>query len=186
MLGRVRRTTRTDISLALVMAGFVYLAWVLACWTAKDSAANIQWSVEARDAPVTALDSPFVKTFGSWGRIVFDLAGPLWMVASLYMVIRASRQRRIISWSWLLLSSQGIIAIGIAVWASLAQRPVIAGGAAALAERTTVDWWPAMVVIGVLVWIGTLVWLLLDRLRLRRLVRGSARRDGFRTQAYRR
>lgn len=178
MLGRTRRTTRTDVSLALTMAGFVYLAWVFACWTAAAAATGL---MKEPDATLTSLATGFVNTFGSWGRHVFDIVGPLWMLGSLYLVIRASRQHRIISWSWLLISCQGIAAILIAAWATLSHAGMYSPQSPTLPPAA--NWLPTVVTIAVLIWFGTLGWLIFERLRLGR---GPAIRDGAKTHAYRR
>ncbi len=114
MLGHVRRTTRTDVALALLLAGIAYLVWALSCWSAKHTALLLQSREGVASLP--AITSTFLDTFGSWPRLIFDLAGPVWMLAGLYMIIRASRQHRIISWSWLLVSCQAIAGLLIAVW----------------------------------------------------------------------
>ena len=118
MLGRIRRTTRTDVSFALIMAGLVYLAWVLACWSAKETALALGSANDTTD--LAALAEALAATFGSWTRGIFDVIGPIVMLWSLYMVIRASRQRRIISWSWLIISCQALAAILIALMATVA------------------------------------------------------------------
>ncbi len=176
MLGRTRRTTRTDVSLALTLAGIVYLAWVWACWTAAAVATGM-----AEGPPASGAAAAFVSVFGSWARHIFDILGPLWMLASLYLVIRASRQRRIISWSWLLIACHGIAAILVATWAALSQAAVASGENTVLPPSS--DWSPLVVTVAVLIWFGTLGWLIYERLRLGR---GPAIRDGAKTHAYRR
>ena len=189
MLGRVRRTTPTDVSLALVMAGLVYLAWALACWCAKETAAGLS---DLGTDGLPPLSKAIAYTFGGWERSIFDVAGPLWMLASLYMIIRASRQRRIISWSWLLISCQAIAAILIGVWTSMGQLLLQVhfaqedhqGGPGTWAIRA--DWSPYIIGIAVLIWVGTLIWLVAERVRLRYLLGGPAIRDGVKTHSYRR
>ena len=189
MLGRLRQTTRTDVSLALVMAGFVYLAWALVCWSAKGTAVNLQAALAASDAQTaeaSVLARSLVATFGSWTRTIFDIAGPICMFWSLWMVIRASRQRRIISWSWLIITCQGLAAVLISVWASLAQVDMVAASATAPVTIFHGDWSPFVIATAVLIWFCTLIWLLLQRAFLRRLLTGPAVRDGVKTHAYRR
>lgn len=196
MLGRLRRTTRTDVSLALVLAGIVYLTWASACWSAKESAANLKAVVGNPPRQLQALaqvDPPpvtrwFMNTFGSRACVAFDVAGPIWMFAGLWLVIRASGQRRIISWSWLLVSCQGIAAVAIAVWAALAQELLISSAVQTPGTAGTfqVSWSPVVVGIAVLIWVGTLAWLLFQRLWLQRHLRSAAIGDGYKTHAYRR
>ncbi|TFG85525.1 MAG: hypothetical protein E4H18_05370, partial [Hyphomicrobiales bacterium] len=161
MLGRTRRTTRTDVALALVMAGFVYLAWVLACWAAKEAAVGL-----SADSNISGWTFAFVAVFDSWARHIFDILGPLWMLASLYLVIHASRQRRIISWSWLLSSCQAIVAILIASWAAFAHLGTYTRGGGLFARAA--DWFPAVLAIAVLIWFSTLGWLIIQRIYLHR------------------
>ncbi|NLF31710.1 MAG: hypothetical protein GX591_12580 [Planctomycetes bacterium] len=176
MLGRTRRTTRTDVALALVMAGFVYLAWVLACWAAKEAAVGLA------DAPeLGRLATAAVTVFNSPARYIFDILGPIWMLASLYLVIRASRQRRIISWSWLLISCQAIAAILIAAGAAFAHLGTYKRSGGLFARAA--DWFPAVLVVAVLIWLATLGWLLYDY-RFGR--RPRTIRDTAKTHAYRR
>lgn len=174
MLGRVQRTTRTDVALALTMAGFSYLAYVLACYMAKSCAAGA-----VNLAAGSTLARTFHATFHSWEACFFDFLGPLWMLAGLYMVIRASRQHRIISWSWLLISCQAVAAILIASWAALAARTLTM-----TAPAEHVNWSPVLVALATLTWVGTLVWLIVDRARLKHY-RGPSLGDGQKTMAYR-
>ncbi len=189
MLGRVRRTTRTDVALALILAGLVYLAWALACWSAKRSAAYMDHQAMASAtyrSALPAVSRGFVKTFSSWTGGIFDLIGPVWMLLGLYMVIRASRQRRIISWSWLLISCQAVAALLIACWAAVAMVVPTAAVSGSPAPRAPMDWSPAVIAVAVLIWFGTLVWLILERIRYGRFRSLTAIRDGFKTHAYRR
>jgi hypothetical protein len=174
MLGRVRRTTRTDVTLALISAGIVYLAYALSCYVAKVSAMTL-------DGAVTQgrLAAAFRSTFGAGGADVFDMVGPLWMVASLWQVIRASRQRRIISWSWLLISGQALAAVLMASWAALSLYQTLPSPA----MHGPVSWSPRLVVLAVVVWVGTLIWLVVDSRRMRR---GPTMGDGVKTMLYRR
>lgn len=180
MLGHLRRTTRIDVALALTSAGIIYLAWVLATWAAKSVALAL---ASAQTPAASALAGSLVNSFTSWGALVFDLAGPLWMVAGLWLVIRASRQRRVISWSWLLIAGQGLASILLAVWAAVAAREALWLAAAPVGEAPAADWAPVAVAVAVLIWVSTLVWLLLDRARLRRRPLVA---DASRTHAYRR
>lgn len=166
------------MALALVMAGFVYLAWVLACWAAKEAAVGLAAGETGELGP---LATAAVTVFESPARYIFDILGPIWMLASLYLVIRASRQRRIISWSWLLTTCQAIAAILIAAGAAFAHLGTYnrSGGLFARAA----DWFPVVLVVAVLIWLTTLGWLLYDY-RFGR--RPRTIRDTAKTHAYRR
>lgn len=179
MLGRLRRTTRTDVGLALTMAGFVYLAWVLACYVAKTCARGLAAAYEG--ASPGGLRAAVATLFGRYAA-VFDLLGPVTLCLSLWLVIRASRQRRIISWSWLVISCQAIAAILVAVAAAGATAMAFAERAA-LTGLPPADWSPVIVAIAVLVWVSTLVWLIFERIKLGR---GPTLGDGTRTHMFRR
>lgn len=181
MLGHVRRTTRTDVSLALLMAGISYLAWALSCWTAKQTAGALR--ERAVDA-LPAMAATFVDTFAAWPRLVFDLLGPVWMLAGLYMVIRASRQHRVISWSWLLASTQGLGGLLIGVWAQLAQRNAAALVATSRPAAPSDPFW-IILAIAVVIWVVTLVWLIGEGIRMKGVRVGPAIGDSAKTHAYR-
>lgn len=172
-----------DVALAMVMAGVVYLTWVLACWSAKDVAVSLQSSSELqhRFPPLTMA---FLNTFGSMYAVAIDVFGTLWLVASLWLVIRASRQRRIISWSWLLISAQGIAGLLFTVWAALASSLALdaATTATPIPLPNKAGWSPALVAIALLIWVATLVWLILDGSRIRR--RGPGIGDSFKSHIY--
>ncbi len=165
------------MALALVMAGFVYLGWVLACWAAKEAAVGLA----ASDETLGPLATAAVKVFESPARYIFDILGPIWMLASLYLVIRASRQRRIISWSWLLTTSQAIAAILIAAGAAFAHLGTYERSGGLFARAA--DWFPVVLVVAVLIWLTTLGWLLYDYRYGRR---PRTIRDTAKTHAYRR
>lgn len=179
MLGRLRRTTRTDVGLALTMAGFVYLAWVLACYTAKICARDLaNWRGEG---DYDGLPSALTALFGRYAA-VFDWLGPITLCLSLWLVVRASRQRRIISWSWLVISCQAIAAILIAAFAGGAMH-IARPGRPMPDSSEAVDWSPAVVAIAVLIWVSTLVWLIFERVKL---TRGPGLGDGMKTHMFRR
>ncbi len=185
MLGHSRRTTRTDVALALTLAGLVYLAWVLAVYVAKGAAVQLSalssgeaGLAVASTLPVRVLRGLFTGTAATG----IDIIGPIWLVAGLWLVIRASRQRRIISWSWLVMSLQAIAAILFAVLAGHARGLALAAAPAAPLALPAVTWSPAVVTVAVLIWLATLAWLI----HAARLGRGPVRRDGLKTQLSRR
>lgn len=186
MLGRVRRTTRTDVTLALILAGVVYLAWALACSYAAQAAEMIairSFAVTAQPPIVQRL----VDTFSVDSRLsaLPAMLGPVWMCLGLWLVIRASRQRRIISWAWLVITCQALAAMGIAAWASRASLTAMAAFNAQPTPGGSIEQGlPNYVLIGVLIWLGTLAWLVIDRVRFSR--HGPALGDGIRTHTFRR
>ena len=155
MLGRVRRTTRTNVTLALAMAGIVYLFWVLACHVGKYCA-----NVLAAHTPATLTGRALSLAFGRWPA-VFDWLGPVWLVLSLYLVIRASRQQRVISWSWLVITSQALAALLIATVSAMAasrQMDLLKPSG-----DTSADWSVGLVGISVVAWLAALALLIRDR-----------------------
>ena len=166
----------------MLVAGIAYLAWALACWSAKQTALLLHDVAPATAPPPLAVS--FIGTFHAWPRMLFDLLGPVWMLASLYMVIRASRQRRIISWSWLLASSQAIAAVLIAAWAQLAQWRVCFP--ASDRQAPLADPSPIVIALAVVIWVATLIWLVGEGFRLGGLRGGPAIGDSAKTHSYRR
>ena len=163
------------------MAGFVYLAWAAACYSAKWTAKSLEVTAEVEEVPLSQSATLLVRTFAHWPHIIFDVAGPVWMLASLYLVIRASRQRRIISWSWLLISCQAITAILIASYAAMACSSC---GLLFPGQLDHADWTPGVVGVAVLIWACALIWLVRQRLQYQ--PREPAIRDGSKTHTYRR
>jgi hypothetical protein len=191
MLGRVRRTTRTDVTLALIMAGVVYLAWAGACAIARGAAEVVAQYTRAHELVPTVWAQRLLTTFGDASSLsaVPPVLGPMWMCLSLWLVIRASRQRRIISWAWLAITFQALGAIGVGVWSARAVQQTLAaagtvdpaGVEAAAADGANTVWF---VVAAVAIWLATLTWLVIDRLRFSRL--GPSLGDGIRTHTFRR
>ena len=179
----MRRTTRTDVGLALAFAGITYLVWALV--------AGVSRAVVEELIDITALRGGELK---GWVRVIFveggtviDLVGLAWMAATLYLVLRSSRQRASISWAWtsaitqLLVAALGSVLVG---WAAYQSRPapVAPRESTTLAQISEISL-PVILVVAVLVWTTFLVWLLVDRARLSR--RGPTLTDGLRTNIYR-
>ena len=185
MLGQLRRTTRTDVGLALAFSGLAYLVWAL---VAGVSRSVIQEMIRSTAAMKELPESTrVVKAFFVTGGIVIDAAGLAWLALSLFLVACSSRQRMSISWAWVSAVCQSFVAALGAVlvgWAAYKPHivPIPAAGAGLL-ERVTALSLPVTVAMAVLVWVTFLVWLLMERARLRR--RGPTLTDGLRTNIYR-
>ncbi len=183
MLGRLRRTTRTDVGLALAFAGIAYLIWALV--------AGISRELVQEMIRFTAIQGGQLK---AWVRIIFveggvfiDLIGLAWMAVSLVMVLLSSRQRVSISWAWLSAISEMLVAaLGsmLVAWAAYKSHVLEPGREAptVMAKISGISL-PVIIVIAVLVWTTFLIWLLVERARLDR--RGPTLRDGLRTNIYR-
>ena len=188
MLGRMRRTSRTDVGLALSFAGLAYLVWAVVAGVSRDVVQELLKSSVVRD--FTLRDSAHVlKVIFVEAGIVIDLVGMAWLAASLFLVMWSSRQRCSISWSWASAIGQVIVAALGAVlvaWAAYqphvvpADAPVPASAAWAKVSAISL---PVVVVVAVVMWVVVLVWLLVERARIDR--RGPTLRDGLRTNVFR-
>jgi hypothetical protein len=187
MLGRLRRTTRLDVGLALSFAGVAYLIWALVAGVTRalvwdmlrafgDSAADLSGGPQA------------VKTLFGDAGFVIDVVGLAWLAATLVLIVLASRQRIGISWSWASAAGQSLLAALGGLWVAWAVLQPFVDAVAAPAEGTAeqTPWGqlsrislPVVVPVALLLWATTLVWLLIDRARLNR--RRITLRDGLRT-----
>jgi len=180
MLGRLRRTTRLDVGLALAFVGVAYLGWVLVAGVARQLVSDLISFSGAFD-PNMPLPTRAARIVFVDAGVVVDVVGIAWLVVSLLLVIYSSRQRCSISWAWLSAVTQTIVAalggIGVAWATHLPYKQ-------AHVEATT---WetvsgislPVLAVIAVLIWVTFLVMLLVERARLNR--HGPTLRDGLRT-----
>ncbi len=187
MLGRLQRTTRLDVGLALSFAGVAYLVWALVAGVAR-SVVQAMIHATATQAQLPAWTRAVKIFFVDFGFVI-DVVGLVWLVVSLILLVVSSRQRISVSWAWISAICQSFVAALGAVfvgWA--AYRPHIissegTGAAASLGEQVSTISLPLIVALAVLVWVTVLIWLLVERARLNR--RGPTLRDGLRTQVYR-
>lgn len=188
MLGRMRRTSRTDVGLALSFAGVGYLIWAIVAGVSRSTVQELIKSAVVMHFQLR--DSAHVlKTIFVEAGIVIDLVGLAWLAATLFLVLWASRQRCSISWAWVSAMGQVIIAALGAVlvgWAAYQPHvvppntPVPPTATWAIVSMISL---PVVVVISVVLWVAMLVWLLVNRGRRNR--RGPTLRDGLRTNFYR-
>jgi hypothetical protein len=188
MLGRLRRTTRTDVGLALSFAGLAYLVWAVVAGVSRDvvqeliKASVIKHFVLRDSADV--LKIVFVEA-----GIVIDLVGLAWLAASLFLVFWSSRQRCSISWAWVSVISQAIIAalgavlVGWAAYQPYVVPPDAVAPRAATWAKVSAISLPVVVAVAVVLWVVVLVLLLIERSRVDR--RGPSLRDGLRTNIFR-
>ena len=183
MLGRLRRTTRVDVGLALTFSGLAYLVWAL---VAGISRSVIQEMLRSTAGVASLPESTrVVKVLFVNSGIALDLVGLAWLALSLFLIARSSRQRMSISWAWVSATGQSLVAAMGAVlvgWAAyqphilpdtsgLASRPIL--------EQVTALSLPVTVALAVAVWVTFLVWLLKEQAKMGR--RGPTLRDGLRT-----
>jgi len=186
MLGRLRRTTRVDVGLALAFAGIAYLVWALVAGITRSVVQEM-----IRSTAVLHKDLPSftrgVKIFFVDSGIAIDLVGLAWLAASLLLVTYSSRQRMSISWAWASAITQTFVAAMGAVlvgWAAYQPYilPINPAGENLL-EKVSALSLPVTLAVALVVWVTFLVWLLVERARLNR--HGPTLRDGLRTNIYR-
>jgi len=184
VLGRLRRTTRTDVGLALAFVGIVYLVWALVAGLSRDIVQEMIKSAAGTDVLLPA-PTRVVKVIFLRGAIVIDIVGLAWLALSLYLVVRGSRQRASISWAWVsavcqsLVSAVGAVLVG---WAAYKPHVLPVEQAPSTWEQIRHISLAVVLVVAVLLWVTALVWLLIERARLDR--RGPTLRDGLRTNIY--
>ena len=190
MLGRLRRTTRLDVGLALGFAGVSYLIWALVAGASRGLIQEMIRSTVDMQAQLPTFTKA-VKLFFVDTGFVIDLVGLGWMAISLALVGFASRQKISVSWAWVSATCQSCVA---ALGAVLVTRAVYApftclcvvvggeGGGTKLAELSRITL-GVTIAIALLVWITFLFWLLVERAQLNR--RGPTLTDGLRSNVYR-
>ena len=192
MLGRLRRTTRLDVGLALCFSGVACLIWFLVAGTSRDMVQEIIRCTH--NSAVVGELPPFtrgVKLFFVDAGPVIDLVGLAWMVASLLLVVYSSRQKLSISWAWASAISQGLVAalggvlVGYAMnlpYGLLVTTEGQAPSPTALEQVSRISF-PVVLTFSILIWVTFLVWLLVELARYKR--RGISLADGLRTNQYR-
>ncbi len=175
MLGRTRRTTGTDVGLAIAFAGLAYLAWMLAAGVACHVAGLLQGHAGVVDGQ----GDVFRWGLTVWG-VGIDLLGLLWLLGNLMLVMAASRQRRSISWAWATAGGQVLAAVLLACWTAFLGSRLLAGQTIAGPPLQPGGWtlFSVSIAIALATWVTVLVVLLYDRVRLGR---GPSLRDGQRT-----
>jgi len=190
MLGRLRRTTRIDVGLALCFSGTAYLVWALVAGGSRQLVQELIRSTAVSDAggELPRL-TQLVKVFFVDTGFVIDLVGLAWLVASLVLVVLSSRQKISISWPWVsavgqvMIAALGAVLVGLAAWAPFivpAADSEISPGPLEQVSRISL---PILVPIAVVVWVTILIWLLVERARFNRL--GPTLRDGLHTNVRR-
>ncbi len=173
------------MGLALAMAGVSYLVWVLVVGMTRAVVNEVSRTAHIEKIPLEALPTvtrwlwnSFIRAAGVW-----DVAGVLWLLVSLVLIVGSSRQRWIISWTWLSSICQSMAAALVAVWTALARTVPSADLTPHVGQPPyPVTGWTALSValaVALLMWVTTLVWLLSERARLGR---EPSLRDTLRTQ----
>jgi len=184
MLGRLRKTTRLDVGLAIAFAGLSYLVWAL---IAGGSRTLVQQFIDYAHFTEMSLPSltRAVKIFFVDTGFAIDIVGLAWLVGSMVLVLLASKQKISISWAWVCAICQAFTAgLGSVFVFGAVYAPYVLIGDGAPAERTVLAKvsqisLPVLVPVAIVIWTVFVVWLLVSRARLDR--RGPSLRDGLRS-----
>lgn len=188
MLGRLRRTTRLDVGLALSFAGVAYLIWALVAGVTRSLVRDMVQAFAGTGAALSGSPRAVTTLFVDAGFVI-DLVGLAWLAATLVLILLASRQRIGISWSWASAVGQSLLAALGGLWVAWAVHIPYAAAMAPPAEVAEQTPWaqlsrislPVVIPLALLLWATTLVWLLVERARFNR--RRITLRDGLRTNA---
>ena len=191
MLGRLRRTTRTDVGLALAFAGVSYLVWALVAGVARSVVQEMIKSTSLTSPPHAKLPhlTRLVKVFFVDAGFAIDLVGLAWMTLSLVLLVYSSRQKLSISWVWMSAICQSFVAaLGAVLVGYASYQPHIVFDDMSVKGKTTWEQVSSLslqilIPVALLIWVTFLIWLLIERARLNR--RGPTLRDGLRSNIYR-
>lgn len=181
MLGRMQRTSRLDVGLALVFCGAAYLIWALVAGFSREMVQAMLRATAGNNKPmVTEAVRLVFMDFG----IMIDLVGLAWLTGSLYLVLRASHQVASISWAFvsastqLLVASLGAVLVGYGINAPHYINTTADGGAGKIQTLNRFSL-ASTVTIAIVLWLAAMVWLLVQRARFRQ--RRPTLRDGLRS-----
>jgi len=177
MLGLVRKTTRTDVGLALASTGLAYLAWVIVTGVARHIVNQLALIASARELDFPTLTSALYGSFVHGGA-VWDLVGVLWLLVSLVLIVGSARQQWTISWPWFSSILHGLTAALLGAWTALAA--IAPSSIPMTPPEPAVGYgsYSALLALGLVLWVSTLVWMLIMRSRLGH---GPSLIDGQRT-----
>ncbi|NBB95489.1 MAG: hypothetical protein GVY16_07085 [Planctomycetes bacterium] len=182
MLGRLRRTTRLDVGLALTFSGLSFLVWSLVAGASRTIMKDLIHSTTVAHMQLPDVTRA-VKVFFVDTGFAIDLVGLGWLAISLALIVFASRQRITISWAWTFavlqsfMAALGGVLVGMAAYAPYA--PAAAPPGDTTLETISQLSLPLVIAVAVLLWVTCLVWLLVDRSRLDR--HGPTLTDGLRS-----
>lgn len=185
MLGRTRRTSRLDVSLALAFTGIAYLVWALVAGTARNLIQDMIQATMSMGEKVPPITSGVKVVFVDAG-VAIDLVGLAWLTLSLLLIVFAGRQKFSISWAWVSAICQSFVAAWGAVLVAWAAFLPFASKVDPLAPAENTAWakvsglsLPVVLGVAVVVWSALLLWLLFERSRF--FNRGPTVRDSLRT-----
>ncbi len=193
MLGKIRRTTRLDVGLAIAFAGLAYLVWSLIAGGSRTLVQVFINSARDMEMELPAMTNA-VKIFFVDAGFVIDIVGLAWLAVSMALVFLGSRQRISISWAWVSAICQsftaglGAVLVGGAVYAPHASTGA-ASGDGTIFEKVSEISLPVIIVLAIVIWTTFVIWLLIDRARLNRHSpslhrRGPSLRDASRSNVF--
>lgn len=188
MLGRLIRTTRVDVGIALAFAGLAYLVWAMVAELSRFVVDSMITYTFQNHIDVKGL-TKVVKVFFVDTGFVIQIVGVAWLVVTLVLVLQSSRQRISVTWAWVSAGCQsGIAALGAvfvayAMYLPFVPDPAQAGPKPSPAELASSIALSVIGPIAMLLWTTFLVWLMVERARLNR--RGPSLRDGMRSNIFR-
>ena len=180
MLGRLKRTSRLDIGLALSFTGAAFLMWSFVAGVSRSLMYSLVRTSGLELPPLSAA----VKLFFVDTGFIIDIVGLAWMVVSLVLVFLANRQKISISWAWITAGVQSLVtAVGAMLVGWAVSVPFFCGQVnpkdSTMMEIFSMISLPVVIAVAVLVWILFVVWMLVERRRLER--RGPSLSDSLRT-----
>ncbi|MFP4107201.1 MAG: hypothetical protein ACLFVU_14105 [Phycisphaerae bacterium] len=177
-----------DVGLALAFSGIAYLVWVLVAGAARSMVQSlINWSdLWQKDVPSS---TKVIRVVFVDAGVALDIAGLLWLMLSMFLVVRSSRQRMSISWAWVSAVLQTAVAALGGIWVAWGVHVPYREKIASTFVPDPTPWQHVQgfslgvsLAVALLLWVTFLVWLLVDRARLNR--RGPTLTDGLRTNIY--
>ena len=182
MLGRLKRTSRLDVGLALSFTGLSFLMWSVVAGVSRYLMYNFVCSSDLNmELPVL---STAVKWFFSDAGFIIDIVGLAWMFVNLLLIFLANRQKISISWAWITAGVQSLVTTTGALLVGTAVSVPFFSGVVDPKDKTLMEIFsmislPVVIAVAVLVWILFVIWMLVERSRLER--RGPSLSDSLRT-----
>jgi hypothetical protein len=193
MLGRIRRTSRIDVGLAMGFSGVACLIWFIVAGASREMVQQVIYHTARAAEPIhLPAFSRAVKNVFVDAGFVIDLIGLVWLLLSLVLVIYSSRQRLSISYAWASTITQGLVAalggvvVGYAMvlpYRQLVSSPDGAAPVPTAFERVSELSLPVVLTVAVVMWGLCVTWMLIryHRYKLHRI----SLPDGLRTNVFR-
>ncbi len=181
MHGKIRRTTRLDVGLAIALAGIAFTVWAVVAGVSRLMLQNMLLTTAGQADSLPTLTMNIKLFFVDTGFII-DLVGLGWMAISLMLIFFANWQKISISWAWLSAILQTIVTAlgGVLVSSALYAPQIITGQAdrSVMGKISQISL-PIVIAVAVVIWGLFVYWMLKRRASLRYL--GPNPTDGLRT-----